>query len=101
MKIWPLHDRVVIRRVEGDGTSKGVEGSIVVGRLMEDSDMDFNVRTGRYAEMIEIVRTAQQDTGSIPALLVKIEAMVADIPHEVRRRSPHQRHGRNELPSSA
>ena len=74
MKIRPLHDRVVIRRVEGDGTYKGVEGSTTVGRLMEDSDLDFNARTGRYV-MIEIVRTAPQDTGAIPAFLVKSEAI--------------------------
>ncbi|MCT7375546.1 hypothetical protein [Chelativorans sp. EGI FJ00035] len=65
MKIRPLHDRVVIRRVEGNGTSKAVEGSIVVGRLMDakDSDTGFNAQTGRHVDMIEVVR-APQDAGS-------------------------------------
>ncbi|KXF76426.1 hypothetical protein ATN84_16280 [Paramesorhizobium deserti] len=37
------------------------------------------------------------DANPIAILLITTEAMVADIPHEVRRQSPHQRHGRNEL----
>jgi chaperonin GroEL len=68
----------------------GVEGSIVVGKLMDakDHDQGFNAQTEAYVDMIKagiidpakVVRTALQDAGSIAALLITAEAMIADIP---------------------
>jgi chaperonin GroEL len=68
----------------------GVEGSVVVGKLMagKDSDQGFNAQTEAYVDMIKagivdpakVVRTALQDAGSIAALLITAEAMIADIP---------------------
>ena len=68
----------------------GVEGSVVVGRLLEakDPNQGFNAQTEAYVDMIEagivdpakVVRTALQDAGSIAALLITAEAMIADIP---------------------
>jgi chaperonin GroEL len=68
----------------------GVEGSIVVGKLMDAKDLDrgFNAQTEAYVDMIKagiidpakVVRTALQDAGSIAALLITAEAMIADIP---------------------
>jgi chaperonin GroEL len=68
----------------------GVEGSVVVGKLMEgkDANLGFNAQTEAYVDMIKagivdpakVVRTALQDAGSIAALLITAEAMIADIP---------------------
>ncbi|MDH4991746.1 chaperonin GroEL [Aquamicrobium lusatiense] len=68
----------------------GVEGSIVVGRLTDSKDPNqgFDAQTETYVDMIragivdpaKVVRTALQDAGSIAALLITAEAMIADIP---------------------
>lgn len=68
----------------------GVEGSIVVGKLTDsrDHDQGFDAQTETYVDMIEagivdpakVVRTALQDAGSIAALLITAEVMIADIP---------------------
>ena len=68
----------------------GVEGSIVVGRLTDSNDRNrgFDARTETYVDMIKagivnpakVVRTALQDAGSIAALLITAEAMIADVP---------------------
>ncbi|MGM4983488.1 chaperonin GroEL [Hyphomicrobiales bacterium] len=68
----------------------GVEGSIVIGKLddSEDPNEGFDAQTETYVDMIEagiidpakVVRTALQDAGSIAALLITAEAMIADIP---------------------
>jgi len=68
----------------------GVEGSVVVGKLMDSKEatQGFNAQTEDYVDMIKagivdpakVVRTALQDAGSIAALLITAEAMIADIP---------------------
>ena len=67
----------------------GVEGSIVVGKLTDSKDHNqgFDSQTETYVDMIKagivdpakVVRTALQDAGSIAALLITAEAMIADI----------------------
>ena len=68
----------------------GDEGSVVVGKILENSSATFgyNAQTGEYGDMIEmgivdpvkVVRTALQDAASVAGLLVTTEAMVAEIP---------------------
>lgn len=68
----------------------GVEGSIVVGKLLENDKptSGFNAQTEEYVDMIEagivdptkVVRTALQDAASVAALLITTEAMVAELP---------------------
>ncbi|MDW6022194.1 chaperonin GroEL [Mesorhizobium sp. BAC0120] len=68
----------------------GVEGSIVIGKLTDSKDRNqgFDAQTETYVDMIKagivdpakVVRTALQDAGSIGALLITAEAMIADIP---------------------
>ena len=68
----------------------GVEGSIVVGKLTDSKDRNqgFDAQTETYVDMMKagivdpakVVRTALQDAGSIAALLITAEAMIADIP---------------------
>jgi chaperonin GroEL len=70
----------------------GVEGSIVVGKIMEEKSetYGFDAQDEKYVDMIEagivdpakVVRTALQDAGSVAGLLVTTEAMVAELPKE-------------------
>ncbi|WP_271899316.1 chaperonin GroEL [Candidatus Phyllobacterium onerii] len=69
--------------------NSGVEGSIVVGNLLDSKkpNQGFNAQTELYVDMIaagivdpaKVVRTALQDAGSIAGLLITAEAMIADI----------------------
>ncbi len=68
----------------------GVEGSIVVGKVLENSSASFgfNAQTEEYGDLVasgvidptKVVRTALQDAASIAGLLVTTEAMVAEAP---------------------
>ncbi len=68
----------------------GGEGSIVVGKILENSDAKygFNAQTGEYGDLVamgvvdpaKVVRTALQDAGSVAGLLITTEAMVAEAP---------------------
>ncbi len=79
----------------------GVEGSIVVGKLTDSKDPNegFDAQTETYVDMIKagiidpanVVRTALQGAGSIAALLITAEAMIADAP--VRDAAPANGNG--------
>ena len=85
---------IVLRALEAPirqiAENAGIEGSIVVGRLTDSKDRNhgFDAQTETYVDMIKagivdpakVVRTALQDAGSIAALLITAEAMIADIP---------------------
>ena len=85
---------IVLRALEAPirqiAENAGVEGSIVVGKLTDSKDQNqgFDAQTETYVDMIKagivdpakVVRTALQDAGSIAALLITAEAMVADLP---------------------
>src|SRR5262249_25220224 len=68
----------------------GVEGSIVVGRILEDKSetFGFDAQTEEYVDMVgkgiidpaKVVRTALQDASSVAGLLVTTEAIVAELP---------------------
>src|SRR5467141_3962292 len=70
----------------------GVEGSIVVGKILEDKSetFGFDAQTEEYVDMVakgiidpaKVVRAALQDAASVAALLVTTEAMVAELPKE-------------------
>jgi chaperonin GroEL len=70
----------------------GVEGSIVVGKLLENKSQThgFNAQAETYVDMIEagivdpakVVRTALQDAASVAGLLITTEAMVAEVPKD-------------------
>ncbi|NEJ71643.1 chaperonin GroEL [Rhizobium phaseoli] len=85
---------IVLRALEAPirqiADNAGFEGSIVVGKLAGSNDYNqgFDAQTETYVDMIEagivdpakVVRTALQDAGSIAALLITAEVMIADIP---------------------
>jgi chaperonin GroEL len=68
----------------------GVEGSVVVGKLLEKSDntYGFDAQKGVYCDLFKagiidptkVVRTALQDAASVAGLLITTEAMVAEKP---------------------
>lgn len=68
----------------------GVEGSIVVGKVLESNDASFgfNAQTEEYGDLVKmgvidpakVVRTALQDAASVAGILITTEAAVADAP---------------------
>jgi len=68
----------------------GVEGSIVVGKVLENKDASFgfNAQTEEYGDLVKmgvidpakVVRTALQDAASVAGILITTEAAVADAP---------------------
>jgi len=70
----------------------GVEGSVVVGKLLEKNDFNFgfDAQDGKYVDLIKagiidptkVVRTALQGAASIAGLLITTEAMVAEKPEK-------------------
>jgi chaperonin GroEL len=70
----------------------GVEGAVVVGRLLDGKDeaKGYDAQNDSYVDMVKtgivdptkVVRTALTDAASIASLLITTEAMVADAPKE-------------------
>jgi chaperonin GroEL len=68
----------------------GVEGSIVVGKVLENKSptFGFDAQTEQYVDMLnagivdpaKVVRVALQDAASIAGLMIMTEAMVAETP---------------------
>jgi chaperonin GroEL len=68
----------------------GVEGSIVVAKVLEhqSATFGFNAQTEEYVDMVKagvidptkVVRTALQDAASVAALMITTEAAIADAP---------------------
>jgi chaperonin GroEL len=76
----------------------GVEGSIVVGKIMENKSetFGFDAQTEEYVDLVEagiidpakVVRAALQDAASIAGLLITTEAMVAEVPRDAAPAMP-------------
>ena len=70
----------------------GEEGAIVLGEVLESRDRNFgyNAQTGDYEDLVEagvidptkVVRTALQNAGSIAALMLTTEALIAEVKEE-------------------
>ena len=85
---------IVLKAVEAPirqiAENSGVEGSIVVGKILENKSetFGFDAQSEKYVDMIEqgivdpakVVRAALQDAASVAGLLVTTEAMVAEVP---------------------
>jgi len=87
--------KIVLRALEAPirqiAENAGVEGSIVVGKINDNTTSDtfgFNAQTEEFVDMLQagivdpakVVRTALQDAASVAGLLVTTEAMVAEAP---------------------
>jgi chaperonin GroEL len=69
----------------------GVEGSIVVGKVLEKSgNFGFDAQKEQYVDMVQsgiidptkVVRVALQDAASVAGLLITTEAMIAETPKD-------------------
>jgi len=68
----------------------GVEGSIVVGKILEqdNANFGFNAQTEQYVDLVadgvidpaKVVRTALQDAASVAGLLITTEAAIVEAP---------------------
>ena len=68
----------------------GVEGSIVVGKVLENNSatFGFNAQTEEYVDLVQagvidpakVVRTALQDAASVAGLLITTEAAIVEAP---------------------
>ncbi len=78
----------------------GVEGSIIVGKLLEQKNTNFgyDAQTGEYCDMVKsgiidpvkVVRCALQDAASVAGLLITTEATIAELP---KKEEPHSHGG--------
>ena len=68
----------------------GEEGAVVIGKIRENKDLayGYNAQTGEFVDLVKagvidptkVTRTALQNAGSIAALMLTTEALVAEIP---------------------
>jgi len=87
---------IVLKAIEAPlrqiAENSGVEGSIVVGKIMESKSetFGFDAQSETYVDLVDkgiidpakVVRRALQDAASVAGLLVTTEAMVAELPKE-------------------
>jgi chaperonin GroEL len=76
----------------------GVEGSIVVGKVLESDSatFGFNAQTEQYVDLIvdgvidpaKVVRTALQDAASVAGLLITTEAAIVEAPKKASAGGP-------------
>jgi chaperonin GroEL len=81
--------------------NSGEEGAIVVGRIRESKEHNFgyNAQTDKFEDLVKagvidptkVTRTALQNAGSIAALMLTTEALVAELPEE--KKEPAMPHG--------
>ena len=85
---------IVLRALEAPirqiAENSGVEGSIVVGKVLENKSQTFgfDAQTEQYVDMLnagivdpaKVVRVALQDAASVAGLMITTEAMVAEAP---------------------
>jgi len=81
----------------------GEEGAIVLGKVKDakDNNFGYNALTGEYEDLVKagvldptkVVRTALTNAGSIAALMLTTEALVADITEEKKNTSAAGGHG--------
>jgi chaperonin GroEL len=87
---------IVLRALEAPARqiaeNAGVEGSIVVGKILDSKEQEygFDAQNETYVDLIKagivdpakVVRTALQDAASVAGLLITTEAMVAELPKD-------------------
>lgn len=73
-------------------TNAGVEGAVVVGKLLEqdDPDLGYDAAKGAYVDMVKagiidpvkVIRTALVDAASVSSLMTTTEAIVVELPKD-------------------
>ena len=87
-----------LRQIVGNA---GEEGAIVVGRIRESKENNFgyNAQSNKFEDLVKagvidptkVARTALQNAGSIAALMLTTEALVAELPED--KKEPAMPHG--------
>ncbi len=87
-----------LRQIVGNA---GEEGAIIVGRIKESKEPNFgyNAQSNKFEDLVKagvidptkVARTALQNAGSIAALMLTTEALVAELPEE--KKEPAMPHG--------
>ncbi len=86
--------KIVLRALEAPirqiAENSGVEGSIVVSKVLESKSdtFGFDAQSEEYVDLVtagiidptKVVRTALQDAASVASLIVTTEALIADLP---------------------
>ncbi len=86
-----------LRQIVGNA---GEEGAVVIGKIRDSKEQSFgyNAQTGEFEDLVKagvidptkVTRTALQNAGSIAALMLTTEALVAEIPEPKSEASaPH------------
>ncbi len=92
-----LIKRALEEPVRQIANNAGVEGSVVVQRVIEGKDsFGFNAETGQFEDLIKagiidptkVTRYALQNAASVAGLLMTTEAMVAEKPEEKKPAGP-------------
>jgi chaperonin GroEL len=78
-----------LRQIVGNA---GEEGAVVIGKIRDhkEANYGYNAQTGEFVDMVKagvidptkVTRTALQNAGSIAALMLTTEALVAELPEE-------------------
>src|ERR1700680_4513230 len=84
--------RALVEPLRQIAENAGEEGAIVLGKVNDskDNNYGYNALTGDYEDLVKagvldptkVVRTALQNAGSIAALMLTTEALVAEIPEK-------------------
>ncbi|XP_024982978.1 chaperonin CPN60-2, mitochondrial-like [Cynara cardunculus var. scolymus] len=79
-------------------TNAGVEGSVVVGKLLEqdNTDLGYDAAKGEYVDMVKsgiidplkVIRTALVDAASVSSLMTTTEAIVVELPKPAGEAAP-------------
>ncbi|CAK7349465.1 unnamed protein product [Dovyalis caffra] len=79
-------------------TNAGVEGAVVVGKLLEqaDPDLGYDAAKGEYVDMVKsgiidplkVIRTALVDAASVSSLMTTTEAIVSELPKDEKETTP-------------
>ncbi|KAJ6803462.1 chaperonin CPN60-2, mitochondrial [Iris pallida] len=79
-------------------SNAGVEGAVVVGKLLEQDNLDlgYDAAKGEYVDMVKagiidplkVIRTALVDAASISSLMTTTEAIVVEFPKEEKDLPP-------------
>ncbi|XP_072986220.1 chaperonin CPN60-1, mitochondrial-like isoform X1 [Typha latifolia] len=79
-------------------TNAGVEGAVVVGKLLEqeNTDLGYDAAKGEFVDMVKagiidplkVIRTALVDAASVSSLMTTTEAVVVELPKEDKGAPP-------------
>jgi chaperonin GroEL len=95
--------RAITEPLRQIAVNAGEEGAIVMGKITDskDNNYGYNALTGEYEDLVKagvldptkVVRTALTNAGSIAALMLTTEALVAEIPEEKKSAPAGGGHG--------